>query len=110
MSPQAESEDAVSAFASMAAIRMRRQLLAAAHASVFPMTNPSPRHDLARCLAAGRHCPADRGHPTRVGRHLARRPPYKKAGVVLLDLVQAPRRDGLFDQRDAPDSLTSMRP
>ena len=115
---QADVEEAVSAFASRAAAKMRRQGLATAHLSVFLQTNPfreqDPQYmatrgirlpvataDTAELIAAAHHA---LGAIWRDGYR------YKKAGVMLVDLVKAATvGDGLFDRRDDPRSLARMR-
>ncbi len=113
-----EVEEAVAAFASRAAAKMRRQGLACGSLAVFVETNPfreqDPQYrasqgitlpvataDTAKLIAA-----AQRGLAT-IWRQGFR---YKKAGIMLLDLVKANTvGSGLFDRQDDPGSRARMR-
>ena len=115
---RAEVEKAVAAFASRAAAKMRRQGLACGSLAVFVETNPfreqDPQYrasqgvtlpvataDTAKLIAA-----AQRGL-ARVWRQGFR---YKKAGIMLLDLVKANTvGSGLFDRHDDAGSRARMR-
>lgn len=115
---QADVEEAVSAFASRAAAKMRRQGLATAHLSVFLQTNPFREQDAQYMASRGVTLPvatadtaqliaAARSALGAIWRDGYR---YKKAGVMLVDLVKAANvGSGLFDRRDDPRSLARMR-
>jgi DNA polymerase V len=115
---RADVEEAVVGFASRAAAKMRRQGLACGSLAVFVETNPlreqDPQYrasqgvtlpmataDTAKLIAA-----AQRGL-ARIWRQGFR---YKKAGIMLLDLVKADTvGSGLFDRRDDAGSRARMR-
>ena len=111
-------EEAVSALASRAAAKMRRQELATAHLSVFVETNPFRESDPQYMAIRGVALPVATADTSRlVG--AARRAlgaiwrdgyRYKKAGVMLVNLVKADTvGSGLFDGRDDARSLARMR-
>jgi DNA polymerase V len=113
-----EIEEAVASYASRAAEKMRRQNLAAGRLIVFVQTNPFRPHDPQYSREQTVRLPvstADTGKIIaaawrglaaiwRDGFH------YKKAGVMLLDLVPAGRvQESLFDKPDGPKSRAAMR-
>jgi DNA polymerase V len=113
-----EMEEAVASYASRAAEKMRRQELAAGRVMVFVQTNrfrPQDAQYARERMLALPVATADTG--TIIGaaqRALAAiwRPGfhYKKAGVMLLDLVKAERvQTGLFDHPDDARSQARMR-
>lgn len=113
-----EMEEAVASYASRAAEKMRRQDLAAGRIMVFVQTNPFRPQDAQYArerMIALPVASADTG--TIIGaaqRALGAiwRPKfyYKKAGVMLLDLVKADRvQGGLFDRPDDARSQARMR-
>lgn len=97
---------------------MRRQALATSHLSVFLEANPFREQDLqyvARRSVSLAVATADTGQLVAAA-HRALGAiwrdgyRYKKAGVMLVDLVKAASvGDGLFDRRDDPRSLSRMR-
>jgi len=113
-----EMEEAVASYAARAAEKMRRQNLAAGRITVFVQTNPFRPQDAQYAREQTVQLPvasADTGTITKAamrgldaiwrdGFH------YKKAGVMLLDLVRAERvQGGLFDRPDGPRSQARMR-
>ena len=114
----ADVEEAVASFVSRAAAKMRRQGLATAHISTFIETNPFREQDKQYRASRGVTLPvatADTAtlitaaHAALAGiwREGYR---YKKAGVMLVDLVKASSvGDGLFDRPDDPRSMARMR-
>ena len=115
---KADLEEAVTVFATRAAVKLRRQGLAAGTVAAFVETNPFREQD--RQYTAGRSvtlavASADTGRLIRAAQ-LALAAiwkdgyRYKKAGVMLLDLVKANKaQDGLFERRDNMASLSRMR-
>jgi DNA polymerase V len=112
-----EMEEAVASYAARAAEKMRRQNLAAGQLMVFVQTNPFRPQDAQYAREQTVQLPvasADTGTITsaaqrglnaiwREGYH------YKKAGVMLLDLMPASRvQSGLFDRPDGPRSKARM--
>ncbi|CAN5908834.1 translesion error-prone DNA polymerase V subunit UmuC [soil metagenome] len=110
-------EEAVTAFTSRAAAKMRSQALVAGHVTAFIETNPFREEaqyraaqgitlpvataDTAKLVAASQRALAV------IWRDGFR---YKKAGVMLLDLVKANTLGGgLFDRSDDPRSHARMR-
>jgi DNA polymerase V len=112
-----ELEEAVSTHASRAAAKMRRQSLATARLVVFIQTNkfrPQDKQHFAEQTINLPVATADSGRLTSAalrGLDAIYRPghSYKKAGVMLLDLVPAAQVQGsLFDQPDSPRSAARM--
>lgn len=115
---RAEVEEAVGAFTSRAAAKMRRQGLATAHISVFVETNPFRERDPQYRASRGVTLPVATADTARlikaaqtalaaIWRDGYR---YKKAGVMLIDLGKATTvGSGLFDRRDDGRSLSRMR-
>ncbi len=115
---KAEVAEAVTAFASRAAAKLRRQNLAAGIVATFVETNPFREQDrqyhATRSLRlpvasadTGRLIAGAQGALEAVWKDGYR---YKKAGVMLLDLVKATSvPDALFDARDDGRSLARMR-
>ena len=113
-----EMEEAVASYASRAAEKMRRQQLAAGRIMVFVQTDPFRPQDAQYARERVLALPvatADTGIII-VAAHRALgaiwRPEfhYKKAGVMLLDLVKADRvQGGLFDRPDSARSQACMR-
>lgn len=115
---KADVEEAVSAFASRAAAKMRRQGLATAHLSVFLETNPFREQDPQYMAMRGVSLPVATADTAQLiaAAHRALGAiwrdgyRYKKAGVMPVDLVKAASvGSGLFDRRDDPRSLARMR-
>jgi DNA polymerase V len=115
---QDQVAEAVSAFASRAAIKLRRQGLATAHLSVFLETNPFREQDPQYMARRGVPLPVATADTAQLiaaahralGAIWRNGYRYKKAGVMLVDLVKAAGvGDGLFDRRDDPRSLARMR-
>jgi DNA polymerase V len=113
-----ELEEAMSTHAARAAEKMRRQNLATARLTVFIHTNKFRPQDRQHFAEQTIHLPvatADSGKLTSAAlRALAAiyRPghAYKKAGVMLLDLLPAADvQGGLFDQPDGPRSEARMK-
>ena len=113
-----ELEEAVASYATRAAEKMRRQNLAVGRLMVFVQTNvfrpqdaQYSREQMVRLPVAT----ADTGkivRAARLGLNAIWRDGfrYKKAGVMLLDLVPAGRvQGGLFDAPDTPQSQARMR-
>jgi DNA polymerase V len=113
-----EMEEAVASYASRAAEKLRRQDLAAGRIMVFVQTNPFRKQDAQYARERTIALPvatADTGTIIvaaqralgsiwRPGFH------YKKAGVMLLELVKAGRvQGGLFDRPDGTRSHARMR-
>lgn len=113
-----EMSEAVASYAARAAEKMRRQQLAAGRVMVFVQTNPFRAQDaqyarermvtlpVATADTGTLIAAAERGLAAiwRPGFH------YKKAGVMLLDLVHADRvQGGLFERPDSPHSQARMR-
>jgi DNA polymerase V len=112
-----EMEEAVASYATRAAEKMRRQSLAAGRVMVFVQTNPFRPQDAQYAREQMVSLPvatantgaiigaAQRGLAAiwRPGFH------YKKAGVMLLDLVKADHvQTGLFDQPDSARTKARM--
>lgn len=115
---KAEVEEAVMAFASRAAVKLRRQKLAAGHLSVFIHTNPFREQDPQYTVQRGVALPvatADTGRLISAAQSVLRTIwrngyRYKKAGVMLDGLVKAAMvGDGLFDHGDDGRSLARMK-
>lgn len=115
---RANVEEAVASFASRAAAKMRRQGLATAHLSTFIETNPFREQDKQYRASRGTTLPvATSDTATLIGAaHVALAAiwrdgyRYKKAGVMLVDLVKASSvGSALFDSRDGPRSVARMR-
>jgi DNA polymerase V len=115
---QRELEDAVAVYTARAAEKMRRQRLATAHLVVFLETNPFKPADPQYTAAKAIRLPvatADTGKLVQAAiaaLGLLYKPGYryKKAGVILLDLVPAAGvAGGLFDRPDDPRSIARMR-
>ncbi len=109
-----EMEEAVASYASRAAEKMRRQSLSTANLSVFIETNPFKKQDRQYRAYQSVQLPiatSDTGRLVAAAlnglKHIWREGyRYKKAGVMLLDLVPAIQIQGsLFA---APDSLSSQ--
>jgi DNA polymerase V len=113
-----EMEEAVASYAARAAEKMRRQHLAVGRLMVFVQTNPfrpqdaqyAPSQTVQLAVAT-----ADTGTIAKAAQHgldAIRRDGfhYKKAGVMLLDLVRADRVQGaFFDRPDGARSKARMR-
>lgn len=115
---RAEMEQAVSAYASRAAQKMRRQNLATARVLVFVETNgfrPQDAQYQASKLIELPVATADTGKLINAAQRAIAGVwrdgfRYKKAGVMLLDLVSADRvQAGLFDRPDDARSRARMR-
>ena len=113
-----EMQDAVAAYASRAAEKMRRQGLSTANIIVFIETNPFKKQDRQYRASQSVQLPiatSDTGRLVAAAKNGLRRIwaegyKYKKAGVMLLDLVPASGIQGsLFDLPDSPASLARMR-
>jgi len=113
-----EVEEAVATFTARAAAKMRRQGLATAHLAVFIETNPFREQDPQYHASRAVTLPVDTADTakliTAAQSALAAlwRPGYryKKAGVMLLNLVKADRvQGGLFNAPDDPTARTRMR-
>jgi DNA polymerase V len=113
-----EMQDAVASYASRAAEKMRRQGLTTANLIVFIETNPFKKQDRQYRASQAVQLPIATGDTSRLvaaaqkGLHRiwAEGYRYKKAGVMLLDLVPAGDIQGsLFDLPDSPASLARMR-
>ena len=113
-----EMQEAVASYAARAAEKMRRQNLAASRLMVFVQTNPFRPQDAQYARELMVQLPvasADTGKIiSGAQRGLAALWRdgfnYKKAGVMLLDLVRADRvQGGLFDQPDSARSKARMR-
>ncbi len=110
--------EAVVAYVSRAAEKLRRQRLATAHLVVFIETNPFKPADPQRHVTCPAHLPVATSDTGRLAgaavlalesiwRDGYR---YKKAGVMLLGLVPAARvSGGLFDRPDTEASIARMR-
>ena len=114
---RADLEEAVTAFVSRAAAKLRRQGLATAELAVFVQTNPFREQD--RQYFATKHLtlPVATADTAKLGAGAQRalaaiwKPDYryKKAGVMLVDLVKAAAvPDALFDLRDDAASRARM--
>jgi DNA polymerase V len=113
-----ELEEAVAVYAARAAERMRRQHLAAANLTVFVETNrfkpADPQYAGSKTMQLA-VATADTGKlikaaMTALGRLYRPGYRYKKAGVILLDLVPAGSvQAGLFDKPDDARSIARMR-
>ncbi len=115
---QDEVAEAVSAFASRAAVKLRRQGLATAHLSVFLQTNPFRKQDAQYMPTRGVTLPVATADTAKliaaaqaalnaIWRDGYR---YKKAGVLLVNLVKANAvGSGLFEQRDDSRALARMK-
>lgn len=115
---RADVEEAVASFVSRAAAKMRRQGLATAHLSTFIETNPFREQDKQYRASRGLTLPvatadtailitAAHAALAAIWREGYR---YKKAGVMLIDLVKASSVGaGLFDRPDDPRSMARMR-
>ena len=113
-----EVEEAVTTFSARAAAKMRRQGLATAHLAVFIETNPfreqDPQYHASRAVTLPVATADTAKLITAAQTALAAlwRPGYryKKAGVMLMDLVKADRvQGGLFDAPDDPKAKMRMR-
>jgi DNA polymerase V len=113
-----EMEEAVASYAGRAAEKMRRQQLAAGRLLVFVQTNafrPQDRQYARERMVTLAVATADTGRIIAAavkGLSAIWRPGfnYKKAGVMLLDLVKADQvQRSLFDQPDTPQSQARMR-
>lgn len=113
-----EIAEAVCAFASRAAVKLRRQGLATAHLSVFLQTNPFRKQDAQYMPTRGVTLPVATADTSKlIAAALAALGAiwrdgyrYKKAGVMLLNLVKANTvGSGLFDERDDPRALARMK-
>lgn len=111
-------EEAVMAFASRAAIKLRRQGLAAGHLSVFIHTNPFQEQDPQYTVQRGVALPVATADTAKLiaaaqrvmGAIWRDGYRYKKAGVMLDGLVRASAvGNGLFDARDDGRSLARMK-
>lgn len=118
LTAQDQVAEAVSAFASRAAIKLRRQGLATAHLSVFLQTNPFREQDAQYMPTQRVTLPVATSDTAKLiaAAHAALSAiwrdgyRYKKAGVMLVNLVKASMvGEGLFDERDAPRSLARMK-
>jgi DNA polymerase V len=113
-----ELSEAVASYTARAAEKMRRQSLATAHVAVFVETNSfKPAHPQYHATRAVR-LPVATADTSALGQAAARALRalwkdgyrYKKAGVMLLDLVPASRVQGdLWTAPDAPRSKALMR-
>jgi DNA polymerase V len=115
---RAEMTEAVASYATRAAEKMRRQNLAAGRLMVFVQTNPFRPQDAQYARERMVALPVATGDTGKIigaaQRGLAAiwRPGfrYKKAGVMLLDLVRADRvQRALFDRPDGARSQARMR-
>ncbi len=106
-----EMEEAVATYTARAAEKMRRQRLATARLSVFVETNTFKPHEPQHCASRGVELPVATADTGKLAQAAARalaslyRPGfrYKKAGVMLIDLVRAVDvQGGLFDPPDTP--------
>ena len=113
-----EIAEAVSAFASRAAVKLRRQSLATAHLSVFLQTNPFRKQDAQYMPTRGVMLPVATADTAKlIAAALAALGAiwrdgyrYKKAGVMLVNLVKANTvGSGLFDERDDSRALARMK-
>ena len=118
MTARTEMEEAVASYAARAAEKMRRQNLAAGRLIVFVETNRFRVQDAqyARtCMLQLPVASADTGKIIRGARCALAAIwrdgfNYKKAGVMLLDLVRADRvQGGLFDRPDSARAQARMR-
>lgn len=115
---KADIEEAVMAFASRAAIKLRRQGLAAGHLSVFIHTNPFREQDPQYTVQRGIALPVATADTAKLitaaqralGAIWRKGYRYKKAGVMLDGLVKAAIvGNGLFEERDGGRSLARMK-
>ncbi len=115
---RSDAEEAVTAFASRAAAKMRRQALAARHVVAFIETNPFREQDPQYQASQGVSLPVATADTAKLVAAAQRALSaiwregfgYKKAGVMLLDLVKADTvGSGLFDRCDDPRSQARMR-
>lgn len=115
---RADVEEAVASFTSRAAAKMRRQGLATAHLSAFIETNPFREQDKQYRASRGLTLPVATADTATLitAAHAALRAiwrdgyRYKKAGVMLVDLVKANSvGSGLFERRDDTRSLARMK-
>ncbi len=114
----ADVEEAVASFVSRAAAKMRRQGLAAAHLITFIETNPFREQDKQYRAQRGLTLPVATADTATLitAAHAALSAiwrdgyRYKKAGVMLVDLVKASSvGSGLFDRPDDARSLARMK-
>lgn len=110
--------EAVVAYASRAAEKMRRQHLATGHLVVFMETNPFRTQDPQRNVSCPMQLPVPTSDTGRLAGAAVRGLEaiwkdgyrYKKAGIMLLDLTPAARvSGGLFDRPDSEASKARMR-
>ena len=113
-----EMEEAVASYASRAAEKMRRQSLATANLTVFIETNPFKKQDRQYRAYQSVQLPIASSDSSRLisgalnGLHRIWRQgyKYKKAGVMLLDLVPSGQIQGsLFTAPDSSSSQARMR-
>lgn len=113
-----EMEEAVATYIARAAEKMRRQNLAACHLSVFMETNRFKPHEPQYNPTSSVQMPVATANTATLA-YWARRIlqtiwkpgfQYKKAGVVLLDLVSADKAQGdMFTAPDSPGSRLLMK-
>ena len=110
--------EAVVAYVSRAAEKLRRQRLATAHLVVFMETNPFKPAEPQRNVTCPVHLPVATSDTGRLAGAAVRALEaiwrdgyrYKKAGVMLLGLMPAARvSGGLFDRPDTEASMARMR-
>jgi DNA polymerase V len=113
-----ELEQAVCSYAERAAVKLRRQKPACASLQVFVMTNPFKRDEMQYSGSKTVSLPVASADSAKLARAAAAalnalwRPHlrYKKAGVILLELVPATRVQGnLWEDPDTPKSKALMR-
>lgn len=118
LTTQDQVAEAVRAFASRAAVKLRRQGLTTAHLSVFLQTNPFRQQDAQYMPTRGVTLPVATADTAKLiaAAQAALRAiwrdgyRYKKAGVMLVNLVKAATvGSGLFDQRDDGRSLARIK-